>query len=324
MTTWIELNNAVKAALRNGALEEADKLLAPLHAEARRRDETELLCNSHFTEGLVRDAQGRLAEAEDAFTMALRLDEKMRGADHVAVAETLHSIGIVRTRRNDYEGALAAYQRAASIFRVKQPFQTTRTLCTVGSTLLKMERFDEAVAVFEEAFEAAKAEPKTPYAHGARALFCAGEALRQSRNFPKAAARLAMATQMSGPKMSPELADIVTRAWYTLGIVSRYGLQNCQTQAAVAFWYASQNGAAPEVSRRAEEELAKMPERSRCQGDPARFRLVFRDANDNLHVASSAHGMYHLRQPFEAELGAAVDVELEDGRASSVTVAAPT
>lgn len=318
MANWQEINDAVKAALKRGALDEADRLLVALHAEANRRGEAELVCNSHFTEGAVRDAQGRLDEAEAAFLAALQLDEEIRGADHIAVSDTLNSIGIVRARRDDREGALEAFQRSADIVRVKRPFRLTDALTAVGMQLLKLERFDEALDAYEEAIACARAEPKTPHADSARALLGAGEVLRQSRRFPEAMGRLAMATQMARPEMWPKLADCVTRAWYTLGIVSRYGLKYCEMQAAVSFWYAAQPGAAPEVSRVAEEQLESMPERTRCEGDPKSFRLVYRDPDDNIHVASAAYGLHHLRQPTDAALGDVVEVTFDGARVRSV------
>lgn len=320
MSVWLELNNALKAAIKRGALDEADALLPQLQAEARRRGEPELACNTSFTEGLLRDAQGRHQEAEDAFTTALRIDEKLRGPDHATVAETLNSIGIVRSKRGDLEGALDAYRRAAGIVRVKQPFRAAEALCSVGARLLKLERFEEALATYEDALASARAEPKTPHAELANALLGAGETLRQSRRYPEAFSRLAMATQTARRDMWPRLADVVTRAWYTLGVVSRHGLQGCATQAAFAFWYATQSGAAGDVARAATAQLATMPERVACEGDPSRFRLLYRDAADNLHVASFACGLHHLRQPLDADVspGALVDVTLEEGRAVEV------
>lgn len=317
-TTWTKLKNEITAALRRGAHDDAERLLVALHAEAKVRAEPELVCNTWFTEGLVRDAQRRFDEAERAFATALQMDEKLRGPDHPSAAETLHSLGIVRNNRGDHAGALDAYRRAAAILRVRRPFQVADALTAVAGQLIKLGRLDEAVSTYDDAIAAARAEPKTPLADGTKAFLGAGEALRQSRRFPEAFARLATATQTSSPKMWPQLTDLVTRAWYTLGIVSRHGLQGATTQAAFAFWYATQPGAARAVRDAATAQLAELPERTLCTGDPATFRLVYRDAADNLHVASFAHGLHHLRQPLDVVLGAPVDVTLEDRRAVAV------
>lgn len=319
MTEWLDLDKAVKAAIAARDLDEADRLLPALAQEAAQRGEPQLVCNTHFTTGLVRDAQGRLADAEEAFSSALALDEKLHGGDHTAVSDTLNSIGIVRTRRGDHEGALAAYRRAAEITRARRPFQLTLALCAVGARLLHLQRFDEALAIYDEAIAHGRTDAKTPHQDGARAFLGAGEVLRQSKRFPEAFAKLAMATQMARPNMWPKLADCVTRAWYTLGIVSRYALQNCSAQAAFAFWFAGQPGAPADVVRAASTELERLPEAALCTGDPAAFRLVYRDADGNVHVASAAHGLFHVLQPVEAELGDVVDVELDGFRAVRVS-----
>ncbi len=319
MTEWLDLNKAVMSAIARGELEEADALLPLLEGEARVRGEKQLVCNSHFTRGLVRDAQRRYREAEEAFEDCLALDERLHGRDSVSAADTLHSLGLVRASQDDHEGALAASRRAAEIYRAKQPFQLTHALSTVASRLLKLERFAEALAAYDDALASARKEPKTPHHDVARCLLGAGEVLRQRAWFPEAFSKLAMATQMARPNMWPTLADCVTRAWYTLGIVSCYGLQNSRTQAALAFWYALVPGAAPEVIRAASAQLMEMPEREHCVGDRGTFRLVYRDDADNLHVASAAHGLFHLVQPLDAAPGDAVDVELENGRAVRVS-----
>ena len=84
-------------------------------------------------------------------------------------------------------------------------------------------------------------------------------------------------------------------------------------------WYASGPGAAAEVIRATSAQLTEMPEREHCVGDRSTFRLVYRDDAHNLHVASAAHGLFHLVQPLDAALGDAVDVKLENGRAVRVS-----
>ncbi len=319
MPDWSELNKSTKAAYHRGDFSEAERLLAALWSEARRRDEPELECNTHFTEGLLRDAQGQHQAAEAAFTAALALDRRLRGPRHPAVADTLHSLGIARANQGDHEGALAAFREAAEILSAAQPHQAASALSAVGGQLLLLRRHEEALAAFEEA--SARAERLTPVHHSALALLGAGETLRQSQRFPEAFGKLAAATQLSQPRMWPELADAVSRAWHTLGVVSRYGLQRSQLQAAFAFWFATVLGDA-ETRGKAARELAAMPERELTTGDPARFRLVYRDEAGDLHVASASRGLFHLRGEVDAALGDLVEVTLEGFEVRAVRPAA--
>ena len=308
--TWSQLNGAVKSAIASGDLASAEPLLTSLWNETQLRDDQELLCNTHFTEGLLRDAQHRLQEAEAAFQAALSLDIQLHGRSHASVADTLHSLGIVRARRGDHPGAVAAYQQAVEVHRTTQKFHLTRTLNTLGRQLTESERLPDAVAAFEEAFAAA--ERLTPVHDVAGALLGLGEALRRSKRFTEAVSRFAMATQLSRPKMWPELTTRIARAWYNLGIVARYALRDCQVMAAVAFWYAGVIGAAePELRERAAKELSELPERALAHGDPAAFRVVSVDPGGITHLASAQRGLFHFAGPVEAALGEVVAVTLD-------------
>jgi hypothetical protein len=88
------------------------------------------------------------------------------------------------------------------------------------------------------------------------------------------------------------------------------GLRNCEVQAAVAFWYANHIGP-PDVGERARNELASLAQRRYATGDPAAWRVVYKDVG-HTHVASLTWGFFHTRVEVTAELGATVEVELDD------------
>lgn len=310
--SWSELNQATKQAIARRELSAAERLLVSLWREARQRDERELIGNTHFTEGLLRDAQSQLAESEAAFQAALQIDIELHGKTHVSVSDTLHSLGIIRSRRGDDEGALTAYRQAVEIHRTVQKFQLTRRLNILAGKLLAMERYEPALDAFTEAFARAKNEPLTPVQDAASALLGAGEALRRSKRFPEALSRFAMATQLGRPKMWPELTACMARAWYNLAIVSRYALQSCAAMAAVAYWYAATlSNAVPELHEKATSALSELPEKVLAHGDPNDFRLVYADAQDNVHVASAQRGLFYFKGKVDAALGEVVKVTLE-------------
>jgi hypothetical protein len=53
-------------------------------------------------------------------------------------------------------------------------------------------------------------------------------------------------------------------------------------------------------------------------GDPAAWRLVYRDGRANLHVASFAHGLFYARDSLDAALGDVVDVQLAGERVTAI------
>lgn len=318
MANWLELNKAVKAAISSRDFRTAEAQLAELRAEADRSGHPELLCNTHFTQGLLRDAQGRWEEAEAAFLAALKIDRELHGSDSKNVADTLHSVAIVRVHRGDHAAALQAFQEEAAIFAKIQVFHRARALCAVAEQLLALNRHEEALATFEESIQVARKEPLTPVHDAARAFLGAGETLRRTKQFAGAVGKFSMVTQLARAKMWPELADSIARAWYQLGIVSRYAIQGSQVQAAIAFWYASVLGS-PAIRQKADSELAAMPEKLLATGDPSLFRVVYVDAADNMHLASARRGLFHFKGPIEAALGEVVEVTLDGYTVRAVT-----
>lgn len=308
MQDWKDLNKALHAAIDRGDLGEAERLLEALWADARRREDPNAACDTHFTEGVLRDAQRRFDDAEAAFSAALALDRRLRGPRHASTAETLYSIAIVCARRGDRERAIAAYTEAADIFRATRPYRVPRCLHRIGAQLLALDRTDDALDRFVAAERAAAANRLTPLHDHAAALHGVGEALRLSGRYPEAFGALVRVTRVASRTMWPELADTVARAWYGLGLVSRH-LKGAQAQAAFAFWYATVHATA-ELRREAEAKLATLPDRELAGGDPAQFRVVYRDEGGNIHVASAVRGLYHVRTDMELALGDIVDVAL--------------
>jgi hypothetical protein len=116
------------AAIRAGDLETADELLAATWTEARDRVP---ISNTHFTEGMLRDKQGRLEEADAAFAASVAIDREL-SPGQPALADSLHSLGIVRARRGDHLNAALAYREEATILRTTQPIRVVDVLTAVA------------------------------------------------------------------------------------------------------------------------------------------------------------------------------------------------
>lgn len=258
---------------------------------------------AYFRKGARLHAAGQLAAAEAAFSSALELDRQLLGRQHPAVADALNSIGIVRRARGDLEGALVAFRQALAIYRDSEPETVAAALDQVAGIQLKLGDFDDARATYLEGVVAAKTAIDR-----IRAWHGAGESCRRMARFPEAFGTLAMATHADGTRATDALADELSRAWYAVGLVAKHGLAHCEHIAALAFWYAQLIGGS-EIREKAAEMATGLP---LVEGDPAAWRLVYRDAKTNVHVASLAHGMFHARTPIDAELGDVLDVLLDD------------
>lgn len=312
-TPWQILNEKVLAAARARDFETADARLTELQALTEERGENELRCNALFTEGIVRDAEERYADAENAFTGALALDVALHGENHGAVADTWNSIALVRRNAGNLEGALDAFRKAADIRRAVQPFALADALVRVGWALFRLGRYEDSLQAHEEALAVARTEEKTPVHAYAEAWLGAGEAHRVLKQFGLAFGSFATATQLASTKMAPKLQDLVARAWWSLGFVSRHTLKGCGPQAAVAFGYARDLGD-DAIAERAEKELSGMTETEQALATPEAqgFRVVYSDPAKGIHHVAAAHrGLYIFRGPLDAAVGAPVEVELQ-------------
>jgi tetratricopeptide (TPR) repeat protein len=310
VTSWADKNKAVVHAIRARDLDTADALFAELRELTRVATDPRFEADESYTLGMLRDAQGRLAEADAAFRAALELDRRLRGPRHPAVGETLHSLAIVHSRRGDHAGAVASYRAALEIFRETRPGHVPSVLASIGFELCGAGDLDGALEAYAASETAALSDPNIPRHDLARALAGAGEVLRRSKRFVPAFAKFAACTRLSTSVMWPKLAHQMGAAWLGLGIVSRYALVHGAQEAAFAFWYATIVGDAATVAK-ARAQLDEMPERVHASGDPSRLRVVFADDAGNVHVASCADGLRHVVSDDAFDVGDAV--ELEDG-----------
>lgn len=320
MTTWFEANKALKERLHAGDLDGAQALLDGVWQLARGEPLDE--CNTHFTEGMLRDAQRRYDEALAAFEAALKLDVRLRGEHHPGVADTLHSIAIVQWHRGQHEASLEAQRREAAVVEKSQRFRLAATLTDLGSRLVQLKRLEEAEAVLQDALKAAASEKLTPAHDVATAFVVLSETLRQRKEFHRALSMATAATQQARPKMSAQLADAVGKAWFTIGVLSQHAFQTSRAQAALAYWFSSEMGDGA-VRERARAALETLPERIVCRGDPNVFRILWSDEKQGIaHVGRADRGLFiHRKAVPGVKPGDVVQVSFKDGRLDEVTAA---
>ncbi|MBS2027102.1 MAG: tetratricopeptide repeat protein [Deltaproteobacteria bacterium] len=319
MTEWQKQRAALQDAVTRRDFDAAEPQLAELWRIARAVGTDELACHTHFQEGVLRDKQGRHADALVAFQAALALDAKVHGPKSGAVADTLHSIAIVQDHLGDLEASLATSRREAEVVSVAQKPRWASTLMSVGHKLLRLERLDEALKVMKEAVDVANTERLTPEHDKAAAHVALSEAYRRLKRWGEALSQVIAATQFARPKMWPELQDAVARAWFQLAFLSQHVFQSSKVQAAVGYWFATLLDAGP-LRERARAALDQLPERELASGDPAAYRVVYLDTDKAIaHLACMDRGLFIHRQAIPgARLGQVVHVTRANGTIVSI------
>lgn len=318
--TWSEKRKAVVEAIHDKRLDDAERLFDELRAMTRELTDPRYEADERFAEGLLRDAQRRFDDAEAAFRKALELDRRSKGERHPAVGETLHSLAIVRANLGDHRDAVALYREALEIFRETRAAHLPSVHASIGREMLALGDGEGALEAFEASEKAARGDEKTPRHVLARAMVGAGEALMRMKRWVPAFAKLAACTQLSTGTMWPKLAREMGAAWMGVAVVSRRGFRDAQPQAAFAFWFAQVVGS-DVVKQKASAQLETMPERTLAAGDPGQLRVVWRDAKGNVHVASCAHGLRHVKSDASVAIGDTVEIAQGTLRRSSPTPA---
>ncbi len=146
-----------EAARWRGELDDASRFLeeAVATANASLPPESPWIEKSYGSLSVLRLAQGRLEEAEEASREGIRRTRLARGPRSLPESEHLSNLGGILMQRGDHPGAEAAYRESMAMRREKggdaDALTTARILASLGDVLDDLDRLEEAEASSREA-----------------------------------------------------------------------------------------------------------------------------------------------------------------------------
>lgn len=243
-TTWGELRKLAHDALAEKDFALADRWVGQMLEEAERSGEPGQLASAHFSLGMLRHAEGELEEAEEAFERTVAFDEEAHGADHTTVADALRSLGLVRADQIEAKGdrrvldrAVEAFRRSAEIYADRRPAMVSDVLACAARAFLRAEHWDESAREYASALDAALRFCGAGHERTFWALMGVGEARRLGRETMLAYSTYSRATRLSLQGPRAKVADLRSRAWYSLGLMASC-LKDGRVEASLAFAFA--------------------------------------------------------------------------------------
>ncbi|MGE3768676.1 MAG: tetratricopeptide repeat protein [Kofleriaceae bacterium] len=306
--TWDDLLAAVRKATRRKDRDRAEELVAFMKQELahRDRDTPENHSAALFHEGIVADGFGDLDRAHACFTQAMELDVTMHGPDHEAVADVLHSLGLVEHSQGKLDAAATTFARAARIYAKVDSPRSCAEHVFAGEAMFKAGRLAEAEALLERALEASPT-PERPWHRLAAAtmhrVFIPSKRFRESMSVLAAASRAPLLDD-------PRWREAQARIWCDIGNTSI--VFAALGQAAAAYECVIALGEDARLLGEARQGLAH----AGSFGLPLDvFRVVYVHEREPIaHVMHRERGLYVVSAaPENIDVGDAVEIE-ENGR----------
>lgn len=304
MMTWDDLLAAIRQATRRKDRERAEKLVALMKQQLtdRDRDTPKNHSAALFHEGIVADGFGELDRAHACFTQAMKIDITIHGPDHVAVAEVLHSVGLVERSQGELSAAATTFARAARIYAKVNSPQSCAEHVFAGEAMFMAGRLAEAEALLERALTTRPTSDRPWHRLAAVTLhrvYLPNERFGESMSVLAGASRLPL-------REEPGWREAQARIWCDIGHTSI--VFAALTQAAAAYECASALGEDARLLAEAREGLAQ----AGSFGLPLDvFRVVYVHEREPIaHVMHRERGLYVVHgAPDHIALGTAVEIE---------------
>ncbi len=195
-------------------LQQADALLARIHAEAAQRAELD-----HVV-GLVRTGQGRHAESIERFERAL-VTWRAASGDHARdLARARNALGATLDAQGRHDEALAHYEAALELLEQRvgpdHP-EVAVALNNLGVSLKALGRHDEARAVYERALRLRRAALGGDHPKVAATLMNLANVLVEQRRYDEAIERFGEALAIQERALGPDDAQ-VGKTLYNVGV----------------------------------------------------------------------------------------------------------
>ncbi len=142
---------------------------------------------------LYRYNDERSPEARGMLAEAIAFQSKLYGDDSVVVASSYHDLGRVLDSQRDLEGAIEAYQRAATLYEEhygEQHNTVAVSLEALASSLGSLDRYPEASATFDRVLEIQRALFGDAHPELAMTLVSIGSMHRKAGNYDAAEAAI--------------------------------------------------------------------------------------------------------------------------------------
>jgi tetratricopeptide (TPR) repeat protein len=304
MESWQDLVEALHGAMSARDQARGEEILAQMrrHPLPAADDGLQQQASARFLEGAFADTFGQLERAEQCFTEAVHLDTLLHGPSHPAVADALHSVGIVRRRRGNLAGAAEAFVSAGEIYEEVGANRACGELVTAADLFVRLERFDEAEELLEHALEL-KASRDAPWKKNAGRLL--HQVYRARKEYREALSALSQASRQR-MRDDPAWQEAQAQIWLHIGDTSI--VFDARDQAAAAYALAMSLDDSPALIAHAKKGLAHIRRTFAFPLDG--FRVVYVDRAQKIaHVAHRERGLFVVHDVSTVNLGDRVTID---------------
>ncbi|MEM6648436.1 MAG: protein kinase, partial [Bacteroidota bacterium] len=183
---------------------------------SRSFDALDIQADAHNVLALMhseRDGDGDLGKAAIYAAEAAEAWRRLMGENHLQTAEALNTLGILQSRLQRFEDAMASHQRALKIRRRVLPSDhphIAASLLNMGVVRHRKARYDDAIALHEQAAEAFRIAlgPQDGYYYG-YTLYSLAVILKDTGEYASARSLLDDAHRIQRDDLCPDHADVL-------------------------------------------------------------------------------------------------------------------
>lgn len=287
--TWGDLLDALERARREDDFERAEDILEHMRREAAQQGDLGLEASALFYEGVVADESGDLDRAEGCFRHLVDVDRRLHGPTHEAVADALHSLGLVRGRRGDHAGAAEAYLACAEIHVELQTTLRVPSLISAGDAFHRAGARDDAHEAYDRALRLPAPTDAPWHEHATLRL---QRYLVDVKRFPDALRLVAAALSLPLGPTRP-FREARAQLLVALGHLSWVFGHDSQCHAAhrAALTFTED----PTLRDEAERAMEAVPAGAALDGPLDAYRVVFTLGDGLAHVLHAERGFFMTR-----------------------------
>lgn len=164
---WTSLNTAGTRAFVAGRADDARNLYQAALQQARQFGDADLRLAATLNNlGVVHLQAGETGQAEEAYSQALAIREKLLGERHPQVAQSLGNLALLRVAQQRFDDAEALFRRSLAILEQAYGTDDPRLANTLGHfvELLRSRGQDAEAARLQQQLDGLSATPSTPTA----------------------------------------------------------------------------------------------------------------------------------------------------------------